>query len=88
MLCLDFIIYISNIEFEFYWNLFSKYIFLILGMIEDGNQTENAENMRRSVWIRIPNLIMYINSFINKLLKNVDDANKPVLFQTCVIRDY
>ena len=43
MLCLDFIIYISNIEFEFYWNLFSKYIFLILGMIEDGNQTENAE---------------------------------------------
>ena len=57
-------------------------------MIEDGNQTEKEKNIRRSVWILIPNLIMYINSFINKLLKNIDDANKPLLFLTCVRCDY
>ena len=57
-------------------------------MIEDGNQTEKEKNIRRSVRILIPNLIMYINSFIDKLLKNIDDANKPVLFLTCVRCDY
>ena len=49
---------------------------------------QRKKHEKERMQIRIPNLIMYINSFINKLLKNVDDANKPVLFQTCVIRDY